>query len=317
MSDARIQKILVAVDFSETSAAALRQAVALAKSLGAAVTVVHVLTNLREALEKMPAAARWKLVAGDIDEFERELRQDSDRQLDEMIAPFADVKLERETLVGKAHAELVRAVLRDRHDLVIAGTQGLSMVKKLFVGSTAQKLVQCCPAPVWIVPPGGDRPLSKILAPVDYSDASAKALGYAGLLAERHQAALHVLHVLDDKDLLELPQVAEQPDKQLSAYRRELKKSSSEHLHEFVAARLPASVTPEYLLAHGAPWQMIDSNAKRLDADLIVLGSVGRGGLAGLFLGNTAERVLAAARRPLLIVKPDEFVTPIEPSIFA
>jgi len=318
MPDVCLQKILVAVDFSQTSEAALRQAVALGKTLSALVTVAHVLTDLRDALESMPAAARWKLVAGDIDEFEQELRRDSDEKLAKLIAPFAgEVKLDAVTLVGKAHAELVRAVLREHYDLVVAGTLGMSMVKKLLLGSTAQKLVQCCPAPVWIVPPGDARPVRNILVPVDYSEVSAKALRYAGRLAEKHQASLHVLHVLDDKDLLELPQVAEQPGKQLSAYRKELKKSSAEHMRDFVTQQLPTAVTPEYLLAHGAPWQMIDSNAKRLNADLIVMGSVGRGGLAGIFLGNTADRVLNHTRRPLLIVKPDDFVTPIEPSIIA
>lgn len=316
MHEARIEKILVAVDFSGTSEIALRQALALAKSLGATVTAAHVLTDLRGALESMPAAARWKLVAGDIDEFEQALRHDSDEKLAKLAHRNAgDVKLETVTLVGKAHAELIRAVLRQHFDLVVAGMLGMSMVKKLLVGSTAEKLVRCCPAPVWIVPPGDARPLKKILVPVDFSDVSAKALRYAGMLAERHQATLHVLHVLDDKDLLELPQLAEQPDKQLGAFRRELKKSTAERLREFVAAQLPVALTPEYLLAHGAPWQLIDSNAKRLDADLIVLGSVGNSGLTGLFLGNTAERVLNYTRHPLLIVKPDGFETPVQPSI--
>ncbi len=318
MDEARIQKILVGVDFSGTSEVALRRAVALGKSLGATVTVAHVLTDLRDALESMPPKARWKLVAGDIDEFERDLRHDSDAKLAKLIAPYAaEATLETVTLVGKAHAELVRAVLRHHYDLVVAGTVGMSMVKKLLVGSTAQKLLQCCPAPVWVAPPVETLQLKQILVPVDFSPVSAKALQYAGLLASREQAKLHVLHVLDDKDLLELPQVAEQPGKQLGAYRRELKKTTAEHLREFVTQHLPESVAPEYLLAHGAPWQLIDSNAKKLGADLIVMGSVGRSGVSGLFLGNTAERVLNYTRRPLLIVKPDEFVTPIEPSIVA
>lgn len=316
MNEIRIAKILVAVDFSATSERAVRQALALGKLLGATVTAAHVLTDLRGALESMPAAARWKLVAGDIDEFEQALRHDSDEELKKLAQRHSGAgELKTATLVGKAHAELIRAVLRQQFDLVVAGTLGMSMVKKLLVGSTAEKLVRGCPAPVWIVPPGDERAVGKVLVPVDFSDVSAKALRYAGLLAERHQASLHVLHVLDDEDLLELPQVAAQPDKQLGAYRRELKKSTAEHLKEFVGRNLSSHLTPEFLLAHGAPWQLIDSNAKRLDADLIVLGSVGHSGLTGLFLGNTAERVLQYTRRPLLIVKPDDFETPVQPSI--
>src|SRR5690606_8382739 len=140
------------------------------------------------------------------------------------------------------------------------------------------------------VPPGEQIPLTKILVPVDFSAVSAKALQLAGALAERYQASLHVLHVLDHEDPMSLPPAAEQPDKQLGEFRKELKKSSAEHLRDFVTPLLPAGAQPEFLLAHGTPWQLIDSNAKRLDASLIVMGSVGRGGLAGMLFGNTAEK---------------------------
>lgn len=316
MNAPQVSKILVAVDFSPTSESALRQAIALAKTLGATVTAAHVLTDLRGALESMPADVRWKLVAGDIDEFERALRQDSDAKLAALVAKYADgVTVQTVTYVGQPYTELIRAVLRHGYDLVVAGTLGHSSVKKLLLGSTADKLAHYCPAPVWILPPGDERPIIKILAPVDFSDVSAKALAFAGLLAERYQASLHVLHVLDHEDLLSLPPVAEQPDKQLGEFRKELKKSSAEHLHEFVAARVPAAVQPEYLLAHGTPWQLIDSNAKRLDASLIVLGSVGRGGITGLLFGNTAEKVLNQTKRPLVVVKPDGFECGVAPSI--
>jgi universal stress protein E len=316
MESPALKKILVAVDFSSISEGALQQAIALGKMLGASVTAAHVLTDLRHALEAMPAEARWKLVAGDIDEFETALRHDSDEKLKKLAAAHAaEFPLETTTLVGKAYAELIRAVMKQHFDLLVAGTQGMSMVKKIFVGSVAEKLIHYCPAPVWIVPPGEPRPIRKILAPVDFSPVSAKALRYAGQIAERFQASLHVLHVLDDKDLMEMTPVAEQPDKQIGAFRRELKKSSAEHLREFCAQQLPATMEPEYLLAHGAPWQLIDSNAKRLDADLIAMGSVGRGGLTGLLLGNTADRVLNNTRRPLLIVKPDDFACPVQPSV--
>jgi universal stress protein E len=312
----RLEKILVAVDYSPTSEAALRQAIALGKLLGARVTAAHVLTDLRGALEAMPAEARWKLVAGDIDEFEKSLRQGSDEKLAQLAQQHAgELAIDTVTLVGKAYAELIRATMSKQYDLVVAGTLGMSMVKKLFIGSVAEKLVHYCPAPVWVVPPGAERPLKNILVPVDFSAVSAKALRYAGLLAEKHGATLHVLHVLDDKDLMELAPVAEQPNKQIGAYRRELKKSSAEHLREFVAAQLPAALQPEFLLAHGSPWQLIDSNAKRIDADLIAMGSIGRSGISGLLLGNTADRVLSHTRRPLLIVKPDEFESPVQPSI--
>jgi nucleotide-binding universal stress UspA family protein len=52
--------------------------------------------------------------------------------------------------------------------------------------------------------------------------------------------------------------------------------------------------------------------AGRIDASLIVMGSVGRAGVPGFFIGNTAEKVLRSCDRSILTVKPDGFVSPVE-----
>ena len=55
---------------------------------------------------------------------------------------------------------------------------------------------------------------------------------------------------------------------------------------------------------------MIGATAKQLTVDLIVMGSVGRSGLTGLLIGNTAEKTLHASEHSVLIVKPDGFTPP-------
>jgi nucleotide-binding universal stress UspA family protein len=54
--------------------------------------------------------------------------------------------------------------------------------------------------------------------------------------------------------------------------------------------------------------------AEHVQADLIAMGTVGRSGIKGLLLGNTAEKVLGACDLSMLTVKPDGFVSPIEPA---
>ena len=63
----------------------------------------------------------------------------------------------------------------------------------------------------------------------------------------------------------------------------------------------------------GTPWLEIVQEAQRLRTDLLVLGTVGRSGIKGLLLGNTANRVLGTCDCNLLTVKPAGFVSPIEP----
>jgi hypothetical protein len=64
------------------------------------------------------------------------------------------------------------------------------------------------------------------------------------------------------------------------------------------------------------PLKEIARTADRIHADLIAIGTVGRGGIKGLLLGNTAEKVLNACRCSVLTVKPDDFVSPIEPAFW-
>ncbi|MEW8584193.1 MAG: universal stress protein, partial [Candidatus Thiodiazotropha sp.] len=62
----------------------------------------------------------------------------------------------------------------------------------------------------------------------------------------------------------------------------------------------------------GEPSTVIHQISDRLNADLIVMGTVGRSGIPGLFIGNTAEEVLQNTRASILAVKPPSFVSPVQ-----
>ena len=60
-----------------------------------------------------------------------------------------------------------------------------------------------------------------------------------------------------------------------------------------------------------SPTRAVLEAVEHLDPDLVVLGSVSRGGIAGLLIGNTAERLLGRLDCSILTVKPDDFVCPV------
>jgi universal stress protein E len=64
-------------------------------------------------------------------------------------------------------------------------------------------------------------------------------------------------------------------------------------------------------MAEGQPGQEIAEAESQLDARLIVLGTIGRGGLAGVIIGNTAERTITQVKSSVLAIKPDDFVCPV------
>jgi nucleotide-binding universal stress UspA family protein len=310
----KLRKLLVATDFSEHAAAALGRAVWLAEQTGAEITVAHVIADAASAVEGTSFEGHWRVPPADISKAERKLRRQARERLAKWIDP---VLLPRKRCgvvfpAGVPFVEIIRTVQRDKFDLVLAGTRGLSGLKRLFVGSTAERLVRKCPCPVWIEKAEHQWPLRSILVPVDFSDASAKGLGWAALLADLCGCPLDVLHVIAPPDEEGLPEDTSELDTRVQ--RRRVRQAASGRLAAFVSAHVPAGTEVQERLALGTPWKMIALAARRTDAGLIVLGSVGRTGIPGFLIGNTAEKVLRLSGRSILTVKPDGFVSPIRPT---
>lgn len=309
----KLRKLLVAIDFSEHAAAALGRAVWLAEQTEAEITVVHVITNVANAVEGTSFEGPWRVAPAEIRKAERRLRQQAGERLAAWIAGLRGPqrKLRTELPAGIPFVEVIRTVQRGKFDLVLAGTRGLSGVKRMFVGSTAERLVRKCPCPVWIEKAEHQWPLRSILAPVDFSDVTGKSLGWAAFLANLCACPLDVLHVIAPPDEEGFPEDTTELDFRLQ--RRRVRQATSQHLAAVVAAQVPSGIPTRQRLAVGTPWKTIGMTARRVDAGLIVLGSVGRTGIPGFLIGNTAEKVLRLSDRSILTVKPDEFVSPIQP----
>jgi len=65
-------------------------------------------------------------------------------------------------------------------------------------------------------------------------------------------------------------------------------------------------------LIRGAPEQVIEAQSIQLQADVVVMGTVARTGLSGVFIGNTAENIINSLECPVLAVKPKGFISPLD-----
>ncbi len=147
--------------------------------------------------------------------------------------------------------------------------------------------------------PGMTIQVRLILVPVDFSEHADSVVEWAGHLAEEHASAvalLHVYHLPVEFQQVEgayLPadfwnSVKDEAKQQLALYGDRLRKSG---------------LAVEELTREGYPATVIEEEAERLGADLIVIGSRGRSGLKHLLLGSIAERVVQKAPCPVLTVK--------------
>ncbi len=316
MRQTAFHKILVATDFSDHARVALNQAVALAKLYGASLTLMHVARDVRAAVEVVTFGAAGGLVTGKLDNIEEEVRRDSDERLHQLVneCRVAGVTASCQTLVGTPFIQLIQQVQRQAFDLVVAGTHGQSGARRFWVGSTAGKLVRKCPAAVWITRADGGAGVGAVLVPCDFSTVSRKALSIAAALALKADAELHLLHVYNLDDLPRLMPDTDEVEEEVGRYRRIVRRGSVERLRQCLAE---VAIEPRRYTLHalpGIPWRAIGSAARRLKADLIAMGAVGRGGLVGLLIGNTAEKVLHTSQASVLTIKPDDFVSPVPPA---
>jgi nucleotide-binding universal stress UspA family protein len=310
-----LERYLVACDFSEDSKSALAQALAVAHlTHPKSFVVATVLVDFHKAFIEMPAQARREIFAGDMEKFQRELRAESEARLDVLLNDFdvGDTPLRKEVILGKPYIALIGAALKEKHDIVFVGTRGVGGLKGFFLGSTARQLVRNCPSAVW-VSKGMERSAPRvILVPVDFSETSRRALDVAKKFSLQLKADLHVMHIIDDDDIpVDLLEINKGNDASPPSWRTLIEDKAKSQLDEFVKANLGSNASKQHTV-WGTPWEEVGKCAKKIHADLVVMGTVGRRGFSRLLLGNTAEKVLESCETSILSVKPADFISPID-----
>lgn len=307
------KRILVATDFSPHADAALKQAVWLARQTGVCIVLAHTLRDLRRAVNSSSYNARMDLLYGEGEVFQREIRQESDTKMRRLIENLhaTDLNVMFETLLGEPFVEITHAVQQEGYDLVLVGTRGLAPWEQFFVGSTAKRLIRKCPASVWIAKEQQMGPPKVVLASTDFSDVSLKAVKQSLWIAQQANAEFHLLHVVDSMDVPE-DVISKIPEGR--SLRNEINAEAERRLESFIESEGADRSRIRLHLAWGTPWKDICRTAQHLNAELIALGTVGRSGIKGLLLGNTAEKVLSTCDCSVLTVKPDGFVSPIDPA---
>jgi nucleotide-binding universal stress UspA family protein len=306
----RFKNILFFADGPATETAALERAAALADANQARLTVIDVVEPADAAAD---VAQRFGI---DIDAVRSEQRLE---ELQAMTAPLVERHgmILTKVLSGTPFLEVVRAVQRGGHDLVMKSARpGGSLTERVF-GSTDMHLLRKCPCPVWIDRPESRHPYRVLIAAVDPTDPATegidrKILDLATSLAAREQASLEVVHAwrLQGESLLRGSRA------RMAVTEIEGLLAATEQCHRDAVNRLLAhyGMTADddsVRIVKGDAAAVISDRARATGADLIVMGTVARTGVPGLFIGNTAEDVLESTRTSVLTVKPDGFVSPV------
>ena len=296
-----ILKILAPTDFSGGSRSGVRYGVALAETLGAAVTLVHVI----EPPSWLSGVALVMLVRGDSEVIalaRKNLATLAAREVKGDVAVTSDVR------TGKPFHEITTAARVHGADLIVIATHGYTGAERVLLGSTAEQVVRHAACPVLTVPAGatgkatGKPPafkIKKILVPIDFSNLSKDALPWATFLAAKLGAEIILFHAVEKfpmdyllgRELMNhtIMPLMKQAEVELERIAVSLSKSTK--------------VSVSAVVRDGTPFEEICHAAKLLGADLIALTTHGYTGLKHVWLGSTAERVVRHARCPVLVVR--------------
>ncbi len=290
----KLKTILVGVDFSECSRSALEQAVRLGRSNQARLHALHSVEYLTLSdaawASHIPYA---KLERDAVAEAEQRLQ----RWLDE-----AGASPETQALadVGAPIDCVIRRVRETKTDLLVLGVTGSSMIP-MGAGTLATKCLRKAPCKVMLVHERQKGRFRRIVAGVDFSDQSREAVSSALRVADQDRAEAHFLHVFTGSwgRYALVPDAWEVDEEKAAQYRHALEQRLREFVGDTTGRPARFAVVDAANHGHG-----IAEYARRVGADLVVVGTKGRSNLGYVLLGSTVERLLREIPCSALVVRP-------------
>ncbi len=284
-----LERILVATGFGQSQADTVRTAVTVARAFGSEILLVHVISEIRDS--PLDLSAQKTAADERLQDLRAEITGGGVRVADPIVA------------VGAPFNEIIE--LADAHDVnvIIVGSGEQDGESPFRLGLTAEKLVRKSHKPVWMVKTGATGKLGTILCPVDFSDPARRALANAVHLARAFQARLTVLAVI--QRLAETSITAAETTDDVQAKYAE---ADLLQFDRFLADFDFHNVRWSKAVRHGRPHQQILALAREQGADLLVMGSTGRTGLARILLGDVAARVIREVPCSMITVKAEHAV---------
>ena len=291
--------ILCPIDFSDGSAGALRYAAAIANHFGTRMILLTVEDPLLAEAADLGTGIPWS---------PEESKQYMAQFAGKIFGAGAELLdgLEYEVVVGKPAPEILRVARERSCDLIVISTHGATGIRKLFFGSTTERVLRETTRPVLITPPADPGPISlddarkllgRIVAPVDLSPASGHQVRVAAGLAEAAGVPLIVAHAIEP---LKTWFAARLNVTGLESDRRAVAEDGLETL----VKSLPSHVQAEALLVYGDPAEELAKVARDRRAGLVVMGLHGSP-MTGPRMGSVTYRLLCLLSAPVLALPPE------------
>ena len=280
--------IVAATDFSIRSQRALRRAGLLAAQIGADLTLVTVIDDDRPP---------------NIVEIER---AEADKFLNEQIASLTElrgVSCRAVTATGEAFEGILRVAKEVSCDLIVMGSHRKQVLLDVFIGTTIERVIRTGVYPVLMVNTPPEKSYERVVAAVDLSPTSARAVKAARALHLMDNADVTLLHAFD-APAVDKMSLADASKIEIDAYVGDMQEQASSELSAFREEHGLTDATWRPRIVEGGAYENIKRVATRERPDLMIIGTHGRSALVKALIGSVAEDILRSLDVDILAVPP-------------
>jgi nucleotide-binding universal stress UspA family protein len=283
-----MKRIMVATDFSERSDRALRRAILLARQFETSLSIVHVVDEdqPRRIVESQRDAASALL-----------------RELKRTVKNVDGVHCDFRVVLSDPFAGIARAAEAETPDLLVIGPHRRQALRDIFVGTTAERTIRSVTCPVLMVNAPPVAPYGHVMITTDLSEESKRVVKTGAALGLMRGARASLLHVFD-APAVHLAMSYTIRAKERQDYLDDEGKAAARSLADFVSGLELGAFRQEVRHSRHSPADEILMAAREETADLVIIGTHSRSGVAKLFLGSVAENVLRSAECDVLVIPP-------------
>lgn len=313
----RFKNILVVANGERETDALLARAGWLAEANGAQLTLLDVIDASPGEFARLLSALPGRRAQ----QVEQDVRTHLHQRLEGLAEPLRrlGVPVDVDLRQGVGFIEIIRRVMDHQHDLVLK-TAGQGPIRPVMAGPDLH-LIRKCPCPVWTLNTGAEPRARRIVAAVDPSpedetrdDLNRRVMDLATSLARRDGAKLDVLTAWQLPEEGALRSLVNAPDGEIELLLNKAQRESAADLAVVTGRYGAYADLMRVLHIKGEAADVITRHAEDDQIDTLVMGTLGRTGLTGMFIGNTAETVLNRVTCSVIAVKPKGFVSPVKPA---
>lgn len=285
--------ILAATDLSAPSRQAAERAARLAHECGALLHLLHVLPG--GTLQEL---RQWLGSGHDVEE---QLRQDAGQRLHELAARLQarrHVQVQPATGVGAVVEEIDRQAGLLDAQLLVLGARGAGYLRRILLGTTAERLLRRTTRPVLVVRQTPHEPYRQVLVALDFSPWSLPSLALARLVAPHAHLVLLTAFDVPFEEKLRFAGVEAAT---IEHFRQQARLSAHSRLDALAHDGGLKRSQWTACVVEGDAWLRIVEQAQEQDCDLVVLGKHGHSAVEELMLGGVTQRLLAEGGTDLLV----------------